>query len=59
MAALLHAGGKLYGIHMDGLLRIGMEGGRFLLTFAEDFPQPQRSLKLIGEVIQEFEKTFE
>ncbi len=123
MAALLHAGGKLYGIHMDGLLsgltavidetqvdfiegftpppmgdldlpsakaawpdkalwtnfpgsvllsseeeirdytmgllRIGMEGGRFLLTFAEDFPQPHRSLKLIGEAIQEFEKTFE
>lgn len=38
------------------LLKTGMTGGRFLLTFSEDFPQPERSLRLVAEGIARYEE---
>jgi len=119
MAVILHAEDKLYGIHMDGLLRAlapaiaetdidfvegftpppmgnldlvqarflwpdkalwtnfpgnlflsseehiveyaidllctGMAGGRFLLTLTEDFPEPERSLRVLCRAVREYE----
>lgn len=119
-ASILHEGGKLYGVHMDGklgalrpavaesaldfiegftpppmgdlslsaarrawpgkalwvnfpgsvlhgtgeevvrftveLLREGMAGGGFLLTFTEELPQPERSLRLVAEGIASYER---
>jgi hypothetical protein len=119
-ASILHAAGKLYGVHMDGklsalrqaiaeshldfiegftplpmgdlslsnarrawpgkalwvnfpgsvlhgsktevlrftrkLVEEGMQAGGFLLSFMEEFPQPERSLTLVAEAIRRYEK---
>jgi hypothetical protein len=44
-----------YTIH---LLREGMAVGRFMLTFTEDFPNPERSLQLVSEGIERFESEY-
>jgi hypothetical protein len=33
------------------LLKTGMEGGRFLLTLTEDFPNPERSLRILAKAV--------
>ena len=119
LASLAHAGGKLYGVHMDGRLRAlgsliagseldfiegftppplgnlpleeareawpgkalwvnfpgcelyrgaeelveyiadlvkrGMAGGSFLLSLTEDFPEPERTLRLVAEGVARYE----
>jgi hypothetical protein len=37
------------------LVKTGMEGGRFLLTLTEDFPDPERTLPLIAEGVARYE----
>jgi len=55
-------GGKLYRADEEivsyaaELLREGMAGGRFLLTFSEDFPQPEPSLRLVAEGVARYQK---
>lgn len=37
------------------LVKTGMEGGRFLLTLTEDFPDPERTLPLVAEGVARYE----
>jgi hypothetical protein len=45
---------EIIGYTVD-LLETGMSAGRFLLTFSEDFPHTERSLRLVAEGIARYE----
>jgi len=52
--SVLHGSGEAVLCFTEELLREGMEGGGFLLTFAEDFPEAERSLRLVAEGIERY-----
>jgi hypothetical protein len=56
--SLLHGQDEDVIAHTVSFLKRGMRAEGFLMTLTEDFPNPERSLRLIAEGVAQYEKRF-